>query len=512
LLQITGLDNTKQLDQSHLEEEYPGDQPIVYVVGHLSELKVYGKAGAKVHTWQLDPRSIFMQGDWERPESSPDIRGQLDISGTAVNSDVIPFDLRRTIVVQNKKRTVVTYFAMVSAMYSWRCQYLAELPHNVLEALHGLLGNYRLFSTSPPKTISAISGLQVGKPCDAVLGGESADILVSAGMGILFKAEALGVPALNQVAGVVVSTRDGIMVQVVLNVGQLPPPGNTWNRFDEPASFQTNLALKVPPEDVTAVIVCYPTVLWPYPENTTDRHIVGHIDLVWNNDGQTVSRLSTPAEVIQGAYGLGPLAGTVQVHLYRLGTLNPRVALGIAARGPPGIYGSLPLCLVPYQDFIWRRVVEFVHGKPKITNTSSADNTLHLRLSGPLFSRILYKYLQMDVCEVSVKDGVFFITAPSWEAAKMLLLRPGQADGVFDLREFGWGVVEMFAPIVFKWEIYDTTRGRDNARSPDGFVAITFSGYEERDRHDRPGGLKDTRRHSHTIGQMYKRPSACPGF
>jgi hypothetical protein len=71
-----------------------------------------------------------------------------------------------------------------------------------------------------------------------------------------------------------VSTRDGIMVQVVLNVGQLPPPGNAWYRFDEPSSFQTNLALKVLPEDVTAVIVCYPTVLWPYAGNTTDRHIV----------------------------------------------------------------------------------------------------------------------------------------------------------------------------------------------------------------------------------------------
>jgi hypothetical protein len=79
----------------------------------LAELEVYGKAGAKVHTWRLDPGSIFTQEDcqWERPKSRPDVRGQLDISGTAVNLDVIPFDLRRIIVVENKKRTVVMHFA-----------------------------------------------------------------------------------------------------------------------------------------------------------------------------------------------------------------------------------------------------------------------------------------------------------------------------------------------------------------------------------------------------------------
>jgi len=70
-----------------------------------------GKPEQKVHTWRLDPGSIFTQGDWERPKSSPDVRGQLDISGTAVNLDVIPSDLRRIIVVENKKRTVIMHFA-----------------------------------------------------------------------------------------------------------------------------------------------------------------------------------------------------------------------------------------------------------------------------------------------------------------------------------------------------------------------------------------------------------------
>ena len=188
------------------------------------------------------------------------------------------------------------------------------------------------------------------------------------------------------------------------------------------------------------------------------------------------------------------------------------MAFLLVARGLPEIHGSSAHCLEALLDFIQQRVGEFARGKAAMTNTPHADNTLHLRVDGALFLRVLDKYLKMDECDVSVMDGVFFVTAWSWEAAQLLLLPPGQADGVFDLRVHGWGLVELFAPIVFKWEIYDTTRGRDNARSPDGFVAITFSGYEERDRHDLPGGIKDTRPHPQTSRQMYKRPSACPGF
>ena len=512
MLQITGLDGTKQPDQRHLEKEYPGEQPLVYVVGTMKELEdlkitVYGTPSAKVVTWDVVPRSFFFQGDWQRQKSSPDNRGQLDLSGAVNNSDAFCFDRPMTIVDGDKKRSVAVRCFVLSPIYPWPCQYLAELPPDALKKCQEE-GMYRFFPTSPPRTAVAISGLQVGELCDAVLGGERGDIMVRVGMAVKFKAE-LGVEALDKMTGVVTGiSESGIMVQVVIEKGQWPPPGNTFN-MDPPTSAQTNLALNVRPEDVIAEAVCTPTVIWPFPEKTTHLHVAGHMDFQVKDEIQgTVSTL----DVIRGAYDEGPLAGLVHLNVHRLGPLNPLLAFKIVARGLPEIHGSSAHCLEALLDFIQQRVGEFARGKAAMTNTPHADNTLHLRVDGALFLRVLDKYLKMDECDVSVMDGVFFVTARSWEAAQLLLLPPGQADGVFDLRSYGWGLVELFAPIVFKWEIYDTTRGRDNARSPDGFVAITFSGYEERGRHNLPGGIKDTRPHPQTSRQMYKRPSACPGF
>ena len=511
MLQITGLDGTKQPDQRHLEKEYPGEQPLVYVVGTMKELEdlkitVYGTPSAKVVTWDVVPRSFFFQGDWQRQKSSPDNRGQLDLSGAVNNSDAFHFDRPSTIVDGDKKRSVAVRCVVLSPIYPWSCQYLAELPRDVFENLDE--GMYRFFPTSSPRTAVAISGLQVGELC--VLGGERGDIMVRVGMAVKFKAR-LGLKALgDKLTGVVTGiSENGIMVQVVLEKGQWPPPGNTFN-MDPPTSAQTNLALNVRPEDVIAEAVCTPTVIWPFPEKTTHLHVAGHMDLQVA-EGVIQDTVDT-VDVIRGAYGEGPLAGLVHLNVHRLGPLDARVAFRIVARGLPEIHGSSAHCLEALLDFIQQRVGEFARGKAAMTNTPHADNTLHLRVDGALFLRVLDKYLKMDECDVSVMDGVFFVTAWSWEAAQLLLLPPGQADGVFDLRGYGWGLVELFAPIVFKWEIYDTTRGRDNARSPDGFVAITFSGYEERGRHDLPGGIKDTRPHPQTSRQMYKRPSACPGF
>ncbi len=53
------------------------------------------------------------------------------------------------------------------------------------------------------------------------------------------------------------------------------------------------------------------------------------------------------------------------------------------------------------------------------------------------------------------------------------------------MTQFGYGFVQLYAPIAFKWEIYDTGGGMTGAlQAVDGFTAITFESYVKRDRHN----------------------------
>ena len=525
---ITGLDGKKQHDQSHLHTEYPIDkQPFVWVVGFTAQLgtPVYGQGRHKVGTLQVNPHDFFLQGDWNRHKSSPDSKGQLDPSISVMNTDVFPFNLRSVISAEGETRTVMLRCGFFGSLYKW-IQYLSELPDAVKAKFYhqpdpttgrALSDTFTIYPTAPPMELEAISGNpgKVDDRCETVMPGARSNIPVCQGMSVVFNVDALGVPQLPVLSGVVVKTSGPggvITVRCVFRSRQLPPPGNEWTRIDSSSGFQSNLQFGISPGDVLCVMCCFPTVLWQDKEQTSDLHMVGHTDIVVDRDALDKETQNSPAKILQGLYGHGPLAGKVKMHLHRVAPVAGRAAFEIAARGLPGIYGSIHHTLGPYQDFVMRRFDAFVKSKEMMTNTSSADNTLHLRsLDGWLFLRLLDKYLKMASCTVSHEDGVFAITAPTWEDAQMLL-SPGHATGRFDLRAYGHGVVEMFAPIVFKWEMYDTTRGRDDSRSPDGFVAITFSGYEERDRHDNPDGIKDSREHPHALNQMYKRPSACPGF
>ena len=107
---------------------------------------------------------------------------------------------------------------------------------------------------------------------------------------------------------------------------------------------------------------------------------------------------------------------------------------------------------------------------------------------------------------VSLWDGVLMVKLPDFHSAAGLLQRD---NGLFDFTQYGRGYVELFAPIVFKWEMFDTRRETDKSRSVDGFVAITFAFYEERDRHNN-SVIKDTRKSKLSAAQLDKRPSDCP--
>ena len=523
--QITGADGWKQINQQHLLDEYPDQRkPLVYVVGYSEDLgaAVYGSHGNQVATLEVIQRDFFLQGDYNRYKGSPDKKGLLDPSTSVMNTDVIPFLWNTTNETAQKgsgaktrkvQRQGIRQCVILGPAYIWGSQYLTELPPELLQRFRdGMRGTYVLHLKSAPKTTEAISGFLVGADIsrETVMAGERADTPVRPGMGIEFRAGSLGVPLLQSLSGVVITVRDGrIKVRVVLPVRQLPPPGNDWHRIDPSTAFQTNLEVWISPYEVTRVTTCYPNELWQFKEKTGDLQVAASMELMV--DESVDGTQTTPAMILQGLYGDGCLAGLVQLHLHRVNPIDPRVAFDIAARRLPDIYGTLQT-LGSDQDFIARRFDQFVQGKPLMTDRDNADNTMHLpTVNGWTFLRVLNEYLTMGSCQVALQDGVFAITASTWEDARRLL-SPGQANGTFDLTDYGHGFVEIFAPIVFKWEIYDTRRERDRSRSADGFVAITFAGYEERNRHNTPGGIKSTRLHPQSKKQMYKRPSACPGF
>jgi hypothetical protein len=107
---------------------------------------------------------------------------------------------------------------------------------------------------------------------------------------------------------------------------------------------------------------------------------------------------------------------------------------------------------------------------------------------------------------VSLQDGVLMVELPSFQSASRLFQRD---TGLFDFTSHRKGFVELYAPIVFKWEMYDTTRSAEDSRSMDGFVAITFASYVERNRANN-FDIKDTRENESSARQLHQRPSKCP--
>ena len=534
ILRITGADGTKKTyNQKHLHVEYPDKtRPLVFVVGRPNQLgtgtPVYGPPGQQVATLDVVSGDFNFQGDWNRTKSSPDKKGQLDPSVSVVNTDAYSVD-RETAQQTGKKTRKVQQNLCVfySPPYLWPNQYLNELtPEGKAQFLQwrgasqtgpALSDTYVFHANDAPKKVDAIlccpdrAAVDVDDPrfSETVMAGDRSTIPVRRGMAVQFSADGVGVLSLKVMTGVVVDILGGqLKVLVVFRSRQLPPPANGWN-MDDSAGFQTNMALWIGPDHVIGKLTCLPHALWQYKEQTQDVFVIAVSEIVVDHAVQEDMR--TPANILQGLYGLGPLAGKVKAHIHRAAPVDPRKALKVALQQHI-IHGTSQDTIDPYCDYIRARFDLFVGDKPRVTNTSDADNTLHLPgIIGPLFLRVVAKFLDIDSCQVDLKDGVFAITAQSWADVRSLL-SPDHLDSKFDLTVYGHGVVEIFAPVVLKWEMYDTTRERDHSRSPDGFVAITFAGYAERGRHDIPGGIKDTRGHKWSKRQMNLRPSACPGF
>ena len=315
--------------------------------------------------------------------------------------------------------------------------------------------------------------------------------------------------------GVVCTVSDEeITVRVLMGIKHMPPLFNSWARVGLGAVFQTNIGWSFDPSLVDCVFASRPSALWQFPGlsddaepgKDSDVYIVAHVDFFAT---KAQDQVDNPQTILHGAYGVGPLCGPgcVKLHLHPVTPMSATAALKMAAVDMPSLFGSLHRGLGPYRHHVRMALFEWVRSKPLLARTTAANNTLHLQMDGWLYARLLYEDLDLAECTTSLRDGVLCIEAPSFQSAKRLL---GCENGVFDLTVYGHGFIEMFAPMVFKWEIYDTVRGKTDSRSPDGFVAITFAGYEERDRHNRPGGLKDTLHHPESEKQKRKRVSACP--
>ena len=97
--------------------------------------------------------------------------------------------------------------------------------------------------------------------------------------------------------------------------------------------------------------------------------------------------------------------------------------------------------------------------KAILSKTPTSDNTLHLQVDEWLFVRVLHKCLDLGACQVTNDEGGIFVTAPTLESAKTRLGLEDH-DGESDLTQYGHAFIKVFAPIAFKWEIYDTARRR----------------------------------------------------
>ena len=153
----------------------------------------------------------------------------------------------------------------------------------------------------------------------------------------------------------------------------------------------------------------------------------------------------------------------------------------------------------------------FALDKTRPSNNTLTDNTLHLKMCGNVFAHMLNDLVPWSETltrqnVVSLERGVLMVELPTFESASTLLQ---QNSGLFDFTNYQRGFVELYAPIVFKWEMYDTVRTADTSRSVDGFVAITFAGYETRNAHNNHV-INDTIGSAASNRQLRQIPSKCP--
>jgi hypothetical protein len=237
----------------------------------------------------------------------------------------------------------------------------------------------------------------------------------------------------------------------------------------------------------------------------------GSFDLVVVGDITFATDLTDPRLILNTILNTDVAAATpVKMQINRVAPLQAKCALDVIA-GNNQVFGFYRPGIHPYLYYLATSLHNFALSKTTMARNTCADNTLHLQIPGCIFASMIKTLvpwsstLQMQDT-VSLWDGVLMVKLPDFQSAAGLLQRD---NGLFDFTQYGRGFVELFAPIVFKWEMFDTSRDTDESRSVDGFVAITFAFYEERNR-DNNAVIKDTRKNRNSAAQLDKRPSECP--
>ena len=506
------------VDISHIRKEYPRPSAkIPWVLALTSEIDSYMPGDEQVYV-SLDPNSIFFQVDSKRKSplnSNPERRkreerGQLDPSIKALLCDLhfIP-----------DGDGLPKGLALVSAPYHWTA-YLYDirtpLQQKLFYSLHIVpcgerIGDrLQIRADHQPRALHMISG--GGSTGPARMGGSSSNILIMKGMGVTFQdPEALS-PHCAILQGLVLNTDDdpnAINVRLALNHKNLPDYMK-WSRLGPDQVLQTRLEMKV---DLRGVLATHR--IMPHALHQHGGHLKtsapGSYDLVVVGDITFVTRLTDPRLILNMILNTDVAAAPhVTIQVNRVAPLQAKCALDVIA-GNLQLYGFYRPGINPYLYYLATSLHSFALSKTRQARNTLTDNTLHLQIPGCIFASMLKTLvpwsstLQMQDA-VSLWDGVLMIKLPDFQSAAGLLQRD---NGLFDFTEYGCGFVELYAPIVFKWEMFDTGRDTDESRSVDGFVAITFAFYEERNR-DNNFVIKGTRTNRLSAAQLEKRPSECP--
>ena len=467
--------------------------------------------------------TFFFQNNYKNKGTSRDEpRGQLDPCIAVTMRDVRRLNGR------------LEGFALVGPEYEWP-QYLASLPRDCLEAINdqpyrdGRLGVFlEIRACRPGKDLDCLLGSGIeDTDQNAIMGGT----IIRPGMCIGFCSDfALDVShdAIRHLQGIITRIDpdcddvDSVMVRVLLSRRNLPPCMD-WPSLGRHQVFQTNIFLRVSLKAIHSVVRIMPHQLYQdgcvNGRTPCDLVVVGHLTVQLEGLTSTGDHF----EILKGM-------STSKLVIDRIKPLTPAVAFRVlhmtnmlfGCGGNSVLFGIGNRTHGVYQQYLSDAVTEFALTKCLRANDTRRDNTLHLNMYGPVLMSMLHDLLLWRDSDAGIKEedcitienGTVIVTIPTFEDARPLL---PNIDGVYDLTQFGFGFVQLYAPIAFKWEMYDTGCGKTGAsRSVDGFTAVTFESYVERDRHNR-GLIKgtradptDEREQNANKRQLRLPPSRCP--
>ena len=471
--------------------------------------------------------TFFLQSDYKNKGTRSDEPcGQLDPCLIVKMRDVRALDEK------------LEGFAFVGPEYEWP-QYLNLLPADCRQSIYdqpyleGRLGDYlEIRAGRSGKDLECLIGSGIEYNEDQPESVVQHGAILRPGMCIRFYCSDLeqSHDTIRHLHGVITRIDsdcdevNSVMVRVLLARSNLPPSMD-WPSLGRNQVFQTDLFLRVSLDAITGIVRIMPHQLYQHEcangDKLCDLVVVGHLK-VHELTGDCQELTGDCLEILK-------CVSTSKLVFHRVKPLKHAVAFcvlhqtnmlfGCADYGLFGI-GNRPHAV--YQQYLSNAVTEFALNKCSQANNTRRDNTLHLNMFGPILVSMLHDLLLWNYSDtgsglklqdcVTIKHGTVTVIIPTFEAARPLLTN---SNGVYDMTQFGYGFVQLYAPIAFKWEMYDTGGGATGAsRAVDGFTAITFESYVERDRHN-TGLIKGTRATNERLKNANKRqlllpPSMCP--